>query len=98
VDIDKLVTYEDEAIVEQASGQGYPISIIPVPKSLQPRFFIHGGPQGRLPVVDEIFEKNKVGYYSLYDALKGGYDGCKYWPARVPHTLVNKIIHGIWGQ
>lgn len=80
VDIDKLVTYEDEAIVgASVRFKDIPTSIIPVPKFVANRdtlsMEVH---RAGCQWVDEIFEKNKVGYYSLYDALKGGYDGCKY--------------------
>jgi hypothetical protein len=80
VDVDKLVTNEDEAIVgASAKFMEIPLNIIPVPKFIANRDpltrEVH---RANCQWVDTIFEKNKVGYYSLYDALKDGYDGCKY--------------------
>jgi hypothetical protein len=80
VDIDKLTTNEDEAIVgASAKFKEIPLNITPVPK-----FIANRDPLARevhrasCQWVGTIFEKNKVGYYSLHDALKDGYDGCKY--------------------
>ncbi len=80
MDIDKLVTDEDEAIVgASVKIKEIPLKIIPVPKFVANRdplsLEVH---RAGCQWVEEIFERNKIGYYSLYDALKEGYDGCKY--------------------
>lgn len=80
VDIDKLETNEDEAIVgASVAFKNMVKTVIPVPK-----FIANRDPLSRevhrayCQWVDEIWEKNKVGYYVLLEALRDGYDGCAY--------------------
>ena len=80
VDIDRLATDEDEAIVGTTLAfKEIGRTAIPVPK-----FIANKDPLARevhradCQQVEKIWEKNKVGYYVLLDALKDGYDGCKY--------------------
>ncbi|MBO3753623.1 MAG: hypothetical protein FGF53_01890 [Candidatus Brockarchaeota archaeon] len=80
VDIDKLVTNTDEAIVgASVKFKEIPVKITPVPMFIANRdplaLEVHRVGCKR---IEDMFEKNKVGYYSLLDALKDGYDGCKY--------------------
>lgn len=79
-DIDVLDVFDDEVIV--AAGiviKGLPRTIIPVP-----RYIANTNPEALevhrsdCPWVEEMNEENKTGYFILYDALKDGYDGCKY--------------------
>jgi len=80
VDIDRLTTDEDEAIVGASiTFKEMTRTVIPVPKFVANRdplsLEVH---RADCQWVDEIWEKNKVGYYVLMEALKDGYDGCKY--------------------
>jgi len=80
VDVDKLATNTDEAIVgASVKFKEIPLNITPVPMFIANRdplaLEVHRISCKR---IEAMFEKNKVGYYSLLDALKDGYDGCKY--------------------
>ncbi|HIH45430.1 MAG TPA: hypothetical protein HA257_10325 [Candidatus Methanoperedenaceae archaeon] len=79
-DIDVLDVFDDEVIV--AAGikvKGLPRNITPVP-----RYIANTNPEALevhrsdCPWVEEMNEEHKTGYFILYDALKDGYNGCKY--------------------
>ncbi|WP_456469295.1 hypothetical protein [Archaeoglobus sp.] len=80
VDVEGLTTDDFEAVVgANIEFEEIPRFIVPVPRFVANRdplsLEVH---RADCIYVEKIYEKNKVGYYSLMDAIKDGYDGCKY--------------------